>query len=627
MRAQGHKPKGSDLAILSLTALGVVYGDIGTSPLYALGDAFRGAHGVPPTPFNVLGVLSLIFWSLTFVVSVKYVGVLLKADNNGEGGILALMALIRGRKEGSAARTRTLLLFGLFGAALLYGDGVITPAVSVLGAVEGLKKVAPGLEQFIVPITMVILVVLFLGQRHGTDRVGKIFGPVMVIWFVTIAFWGVVGIMSHPAVLEAVNPIHAVQFFIEDGVKGFLILGAVVLVITGGEALYADMGHFGPRPIRVAWFGMVFPALMLNYFGQGALVLTDPSVEQPFYDLVPDWFGVPMLLIATSAAIVASQALISGAFSLTRQAVQLGYVPRVTIRHTSHKEEGQIYIPEVNGLLMVACLLCVAGFKSSSNLTAAYGIAVTGTMGITTLLFSRVARQRWGWPVWKVALVTVGFITVDLAFFGANLVKFADGGWFPLVLAAIVFVLMTTWKLGRNALTAIQKEGALPLELLIKDIEKRGITRVPGTAVFMTSSVGGTPPVMLHHLKHNKVLHERVILMSIQTSEVPTVPEEERLEYTAMPLGFHVVVAHYGFMESPDVPRLLHLLASRGLETRISDTSFYLGRETILASGHSKLSLWRKRLFILLSRNAQSAATFFNLPANRVVELGAQIQL
>ena len=627
MKPSGQQPQGRDLAVLSLTALGVVYGDIGTSPLYALGDAFRGSHGVPPTAFNVLGVLSLIFWSLTFVVSYKYVGVLLRADNNGEGGILALMALIRGRKNGSAARTRTLLLFGLFGAALLYGDGVITPAVSVLGAVEGLRKVAPGLQQFIVPITMVILVVLFVGQRHGTDRVGKVFGPVMILWFVTIAFWGVVGIVKHPAVLSAVNPVHAIQFFIEDGVKGFLILGAVVLVITGGEALYADMGHFGPRPIRVAWFGMVFPALILNYFGQGALVLSHPEVEQPFYEMVPEWFGLPMLLIATSAAIVASQALISGAFSLTRQAVQLGYVPRVTIRHTSHREEGQIYIPEVNWLLMIACLLCVAGFQSSSNLTAAYGVAVTGTMGITTLLFSRVALQRWGWPLWRVGLVAGAFLTVDLAFFGANLVKFADGGWFPLVLAAGVFMLMTTWKIGRTALSDIQKESTLPLELLIKDVEKRGVPRVPGTAVFMTSSVGGAPPVMLHHLKHNKVMHERVILMSIQTSEVPTVSDAERLEHRELALGFHIVEAHFGFMESPDVPRLLRLLASRGLEAKISETSFYLGRETILTTGHSKLSRWRKRLFVYLSRNARDAATFFNLPANRVVELGAQIQL
>ena len=623
---QPRSPVGKDLGVLALTALGVVYGDIGTSPLYALKEAFRGAHGVEPTPFNVLGVLSLIFWSLTLVVSYKYIAVMLKADNNGEGGILALLALIRGHEEPSGRR-RIFVLAGLFGAALLYGDGVITPAVSVLGAVEGLERVDPAFKQVVVPAALLILIVLFLVQRRGTASVGRIFGPTMVIWFICISLTGLAGIIQHPEVLAAINPWHAVEFFRDDGLRGFLILGSVVLVITGGEALYADMGHFGPRPIRVAWFGMVFPALILNYFGQGALVLANPGSENPFFDLVPGWALLPMIGVSTAAAIVASQALISGAFSLTRQAVQLGYSPRVTIRHTSHTEEGQIYIPEVNTMLMVACLLCVVGFRSTANLAAAYGIAVTGTMGITTVLFARVALRRWQWPVWRVAAVTGLFLVVDLSFLSANLVKFADGGWFPLVLAAGVFILLSTWKRGRLLLTTIQHEGALPLELLIKDLEKRPIVRVPGTAVFMTSDVTGVPPVMLHHLKHNKMLHERVLIMSVGTEEVPSVPDDERIELRDLSLGFHVVVAHYGFMESPDVPHLLHLLSGRGLQIKVAETSFYLGRETILPTGTTELAPWRKRLFILMSRNAQSAATFFNLPPNRVVELGAQIQL
>jgi KUP system potassium uptake protein len=627
-------PQGKALALLSLTALGVVYGDIGTSPLYALKECFSGPHGLPPTRENVLGVLSLIFWSLNFIISFKYVAIMLRADNRGEGGILALLALLRPRALVRGGRW-AMIMAGIFGAALLYGDGIITPAISVLGAVEGLSVATHALEPFVIWISIVIIVALFVVQRFGTEGVGRVFGPVTTLWFICIAALGVYGIWHQPTVLRALNPWYMVDFFMRDGIYAFLILAAVVLVVTGGEALYADMGHFGKRPIRIAWFAVVLPALVLNYFGQGAILLENPAARvNPFYMLVPGWALYPMVVVATSAAVVASQALISGAFSLTRQAIQLGYCPRVTIIHTSHKERGQIYIPEVNWALMFACVGLVLAFQTSSNLAATYGVAVTGTMTVTTLLFMAVARERWHWDWFRVLAIGGVIMLVDLAFFSANLVKIPDGGWFPLAVAALVFVIMSTWKRGRYFLTSALKESSLPLMDVIRDVEKRRVYRVPGTAVFMTSDPDGAPPVLLHHLKHNKVLHEKVILLSIQAEEIPQVREKDRVDFKELGAGFYQVIANYGFMESPDVPAVLQALALKGdamdlggLTVTVMETTFYLGRETLLPTGTARMAGWRKQLFIVMTRNAQSATAFFNLPPNRVVEMGAQIQL
>jgi KUP system potassium uptake protein len=621
------QPNRRALLALSLGALGVVYGDIGTSPLYALKECFAPEYGIAPTRANVLGVLSLIFWSLNFVVSFKYLIFIMRAHNRGEGGIMALLALLHPRQDSAGSR-RVLVALGLFGAALLYGDGVITPAISVLGAVEGIGVATPALNAATPVIAALILIGLFMFQRRGTARVGAVFGRIMLVWFGTIAALGIAGIVQHPEVLHALNPWHALAFMFRNGRQGFLILGAVILVVTGAEALYADMGHFGKRPIRLAWFGLVLPALALNYFGQGAVLLARPQTAQnPFYGLVPSWALYPMVLIATTAAVVASQALISGAFSLTRQAVQLGYSPRVTIQHTSQTEIGQIYLPGLNRTLGVLCVLLVLGFQSSGALASAYGIAVTGTMTITTLLFCAVARRRWNWSVARVATLGAVFLVVDLSFLGANLVKIAKGGWFPLVVAGVVYLLMTTWKRGRETVTGIMHDNALPLPLFLEDIGRRQPSRVQGTAVFMTSDPGGAPVVLLHHLKHNKVLHEKVIIMSISGEEIPQVKPEHRAEVTDMGSGFYLVIARYGFMESPDIPALLSTLNAHGLEAKPMETSFFLGRETLLPTGHSRLSRWRKKLFILMARNAQSATAFFNLPPNRVVELGAQVQI
>ncbi|HEY6099035.1 MAG TPA: potassium transporter Kup [Anaeromyxobacter sp.] len=624
-------PRGRTLAKLALGALGVVYGDIGTSPLYALKECFSGPHGVAPEPANVLGVVSLVIWALTFVVTFKYLAFVMRADNRGEGGILALMALV-GKTETTKAGRGVLLVLGLFGAALLYGDGVITPAISVLGAIEGVAIAAPALAHLVAPITVVILVLLFLFQKRGTATVGAVFGPIMVVWFVSIAVLGVRGILIDPGVLRAVSPVHGIRFFAAHGGHGFLVLGAVVLVITGAEALYADMGHFGSRPIRVAWLAVAMPTLLLNYMGQGAALLHDPAAARnPFYLLAPQWALYPMIAIATVAAIVASQALISGAFSLTQQAVQLGYCPRVTIRHTSYTEFGQIYIPEVNWLLGLATIALVLQFQTSSSLAAAYGIAVTGTMAITTLLFHRVARDQWLWSRWTAWPLTLVFLAVDLAFFAANLVKLEEGGWFPLAAGALVFTLMSTWKRGRELLAAQLRDAGLPLELFLSDIARKNPLRVPGTAVFMTSNVGSVPPVLLHHVKHNKVLHERVVLVSLLSEEIPSVPEPERVAVRELGCGFHQVIARYGFMETPDAPAMLESIPKRdipGPKLRLvpMETTYFLGRETLLPTGSSRMATWRKRLFIVMARNAQTASSFFRLPPNRVVEMGAQIQ-
>jgi len=620
-------PRGKALAALALGALGVVYGDIGTSPLYAIKECFGGVYSVPLSHENVLGILSLIFWALNLVVSYKYVGVMLRADNRGEGGILALMALADWKGKPSRY-TSALFAVGIFGAALLYGDGIITPAISVLGAIEGLGVATHGLEPWVVWISLAIIVVLFTMQRRGTAKVGLIFGPVTMVWFVCIALLGIAGIARAPEVLAALNPVHAILMLGRHGMASIVVLASVVLVVTGGEALYADMGHFGRRPIRLAWFAVVLPALLLNYFGQGAQLLHNPaSVDNPFYALVPRWALYPMVVIATGAAVTASQALISGAFSLTQQAIQLGYCPRLTIIHTSGAQKGQIYMPGVNWALGVACVGLILGFRTSNNLAAAYGVAVTGTMTVTTLLFMYVSSTRWRWPVWRVALVTVPMLLVDLSFVTANTAKVPHGGWFPLVVAAIVYLLMSTWKRGRAVVVGSLRESALPLDLFMQDIARREPLRVPGTAIFLTSDTSGVPPVLLHHLKHNKVLHQRVVILSVVTNDIPVVPPEERLEIRDLGQGFSVAEAHYGFMESPDMHAFFGELAAAGIQIRMGETSFFLGRETLFATGRSKLARWRKKLYIVMARNARSATAYFGLPPNRVVELGAQIQL
>jgi KUP system potassium uptake protein len=622
-------PKGKRLAVLSLTALGVVYGDIGTSPLYAIQQSFKPEYGLEVTASNIYGLLSLIVWALIVIVSVKYVAFILRADNRGEGGVLALLALVlqREHREADRARRAALIMIGIFGGAFLYGDGIITPAISVLGALEGLEIVTPALQKFVVPLAFVILLVLFSFQRKGTARVGGLFGWVMLLWFVTIAILGVMEIARDPTILKAVNPWYGVKFFLDHPMRSFVVLGAVVLVITGGEALYADMGHFGRKPIRLVWFAMVLPALLLNYFGQGALVLRDPSaVANPFYLLAPKEFLPFLLPIAISAAIIASQALISGAFSLTQQAVQLGYSPRVTIVHTSKDQAGQIYIPEVNHAMMIGTLLLVVGFGSSTALGAAYGPAMTGTMAITTILFHSVLRHRWGWPRWKANLFLIVFLSIDLAFFASNLLKVPHGGWVPLLVAVGVFTLMTTWKRGRELLREILRKGTLPLDLFLDDVKRREPVRVPGTAVFMTSDPEGAPVVLLHHLKHNKVLHQQVVIMSITTLEVPEAESEERLTVEKLTSGFYRVQANYGFMETPDVKVILAGATEYGLITKKADTTYYLGRERLITTGNTGLWTWRKKLFAVMARNAQSATEFFGIPPNRVVELGAQIE-
>jgi KUP system potassium uptake protein len=626
----GESPSGRRLGILSLTALGVVYGDIGTSPLYAIQECFRPGSGVAPTTENVYGVLSLVTWSLTLVVSVKYILFVLRADNRGEGGILALLALIqqRLRTKSAGAHASILVMLGLFGAALLYGDGVITPAISVLGAINGLSVAAPVFSQaVIVAISAIILLVLFMFQRHGTHRIGKVFGPVMLVWFTSIAVLGVIEIAREPMILLALNPAYAARFFAHNGWPGFLILGAVVLVVTGSEALYADMGHFGRKPIRVAWFAAVFPALLLNYFGQGALLLRDSSAAaNPFYKLVPDPLLYPMVILATMAAVIASQALISGAFSLTQQAMQLGYSPRVTVTHTSKEEAGQIYIPEVNKALMMGCIGLVIGFQTTENLAGAYGIAVTGTMVITTILFDVIARDRFGWPAWKANLFLIVFLIIDVSFLIANAIKIESGGWFPIVVAMGVYVLMTTWKKGRSVLRDLLRGASLPMDLFLEDVRRRKPPRVPGTAVFLTSDTSGAPVVLLHHLKHNKVLHEQVILLSIVTVDVPEVPQSERARVEELGEGFWRIIAGYGFMQSPSVSEVMECCEPQGIKIRPMDTSYYLGREQLIPTGDSPMARWRKKLFVVMARNARAATEFFGLPPNRVVELGAQIE-
>ncbi|PYR98313.1 MAG: potassium transporter Kup [Acidobacteria bacterium] len=605
---------------LTLTAIGVVYGDIGTSPLYTIRECFFGEHGVQPTHDNVLGVLSLIIYSLVLVVSVKYIAIVMRADNEGEGGILALMALMPSRP--------TPILLGLFGAALLYGDGMITPAISVLGAVEGLRVATPVFDHYIVPLSVAILVALFIVQKFGTHRVGGLFGPVMVLWFLTLCVLGIGWVVQMPSVLGAFDPRHAVMFFREHGFRGFTVLGAVFLAVTGAEALYADMGHFGRRPIRYAWFALVLPGLLLNYFGQGALLLHEPdAAHQPFFLLAPGWALYPLVALATAAAIIASQALITGAFSLTRQAIQLGYAPRLDVEHTSPQEVGQIYVPQINFALAVGTIFIVIGFGSSSALAAAYGLAVTMTMVITAILLHVVATERWKWPLQVATAVVAVFLLIDLAFFGANLLKVTHGGWLPLAIGTLIFTLMTTWKTGRKIIAARLSAKAFPLEQFIAQIRAKPPIRVPGTAVFMTAHPDGTPPALVHNLHYNKILHQQVIILSVSTSQTPFIAPKDQLTVQELGEGVYHARIRYGFMQDPDVPRTLMQAREMGAALDPEDTTYFLGRETIIVTERPGMAMWREKLFVLMARNALRATAYFRLPMGRVVELGVQVEM
>lgn len=623
---RGPGPK--RLVALSLLALGIVYGDIGTSPLYALRECFHGPHAMPLNQANIYGVLSLIFWTLVIVVTLKYQLYVIHFDNRGEGGILALLGLIGTTRRRHTFVKATLVALGVFGAALLYGDGMITPAISVLSAVEGLEVATPFFKPYIVPITIMVLVGLFAIQRRGTAGVGIIFGPVALLWFTTLAVFGIRGILWHPSVVLALNPVHAVTFFMNNGVPGFFVLGAVFLVATGGEAMYADLGHFGSRPIQIDWFLIVAPALMLQYLGQGALLIENPgAATNPFYLLAPKWALYPLVILATCATIIASQAMISGAFSLTRQAIQLGYLPRMEIIHTSSAEIGQIYMPTVNWTLMIATIALVIGFGSVSAIAGAYGVAVSTTMLITTILAYVVARELRGWSRIVAGLVSLGFLVGDVAFLVANYAKIAAGGWFPLLVAVIVFTIMTTWLRGREILTGKLREGALSTEMFIQSLRIRPPVRVPGTAVFMHRNPEAVPSSLLHSLKHYKALHRNVILLTLLTEEVAHIADEERFTIEDLGEGIHRVKARYGYMEDIDVPALMERAAAAGLPAPPMDTTYFLGRETLIVTRRpSGMMQWREKLFASMMRNAETAARFFRLPPNRVVELGAQIE-
>jgi KUP system potassium uptake protein len=609
---------------VTLTAIGVVYGDIGTSPLYAMRECFFGTHSVPPTHDNVLGVLSLIIYSLLLVISIKYIALVLRADNQGEGGILALTSLLPPR---SGTLRPLLVLLGIFGAALLYGDGMITPAITVLSAVEGLNVATPVFEPYVVPVAVAILCVVFGIQRYGTHRVGRLFGPVMVLWFLTLAVLGISWIVREPVVLTAVDPAHAVAFFRANGLHGFAVLGAVFLVVTGGEALYADMGHFGRRPIRIAWFALVLPALIINYFGQGALLLLDPKAGQPFFQLAPAWALYPLVVLSTAAAIIASQALISGAFSLTRAAIQLGYAPRLDVEHTSSWEMGQVYVPQVNWFLAISCILIVISFGSSAALAAAYGIAVALTMVITGVLLPVVARQRWGWSAAAAFALAAIFVTIDLSYVGGNLFKIFEGGWLPLTIAAVIFTLMTTWKTGRRLVAERLTARAFPLEQFVGAVAANLPTRVTGTAVFMTAQPTGTPAALAHNLRYNKILHDHVVVLTVTTAPVPHMPDDERVTVQPMGHGIYNAKVQYGFMEDPDVPEALLRVRELGVPIDPDDVTYFLGRETIVVSSRGGMAIWREKLFVLMARNAVRATAFFKLPPERVVELGVQVEM
>jgi len=615
-------PTGRRLAALALGALGIVYGDIGTSPLYAFRECFKTAYGLYPTPDAVYGLLSLIAWSLILVVSVKYLIVIIQLDNRGEGGIMALLAML------PRMRTRGLFIgLGLFGAALLYGDGIITPAISVLSAIEGLEIAAPRVAPYVLPATVVVLFLLFRFQHYGTTRVARVFGPIMLVWFVSIGVLGAAEIARQPEILAALNPWHAVRFF--GGHRGsvIFILGGVVLTVTGAEALYADLGHFGRRPIRLAWFGVALPALLLNYFGQGALVLRQPeAIANPFYLLAPAAFLYPLVGLATVATVVASQALISGVFSLTQQAIRLRYVPRMTVVHTSRSMFGQIYLPAVNTILMVGCLLLVLAFRSSTALAGAYGVAVTGTMAITSILFFAIARYRWRWPWWSASALTAAFLIVDLTFLAANTGKIPGGGWVPLAVGALAVLIMTTWHRGTGLVMQTLTQLSMPLETFLQQIEQSHLARVPGTAVFLTPNAEGAPLTLLHHVRYNRALHEEVILVSVITENVPEVEARSRMTSEPLGKGMWRVRAHYGFMEHPDVRWVVGRCCDHGMTARLEDTTFYVGRVHWIPTGAAPMVRWRKRLFAFMAWNASSATDFFRIPSERLLDLGARIE-
>lgn len=611
-----------------LGALGIVFGDIGTSPLYAFRECFT-AHHVPATPENVFGILSLVFWSLVLVVSIKYLILVLRADNNGEGGILALMSLVQPEKKIASDRLRSyFILTGLFGAALLYGDGMITPAISVLSAVEGLAFATPVFDPYIIPITVVVLFGLFAVQRIGTGSIGALFGPIVVVWFLTLGGLGLFGMVQSPEVLYALNPQYALALFQRGHWMAFEIMGAVFLVVTGGEALYADMGHFGRRPIQAGWFLIAFPCILLNYFGQGALLLHHPeAASNPFYHLAPQWMLIPLVVLATFTTVIASQAVISGAFSLTYQAVQLGYLPRIEIRHTSPDEKGQIFVPTVNWALFVSTIWLVMTFGSSSHLAAAYGIAVSTTMVITTVLIGFLAHRIWNWPLWRVLVVFSAFLIVDLAFFGSNLLKIRQGGWFPLLIGGAVLLVMATWRTGRKILAHYMTVNAVSFEKLFRQIDEHPPVRVPGSAVFMASDTSVAPPALVHNLRHNKCLHETILVIRIVTRDVPHIPFGNRVSVRKLREGFYSVLAEYGFNDRPNVPQVLRQLGSVGISISLPDVTFFLGRETILASHKAGMQIWREHLFAVLSRNAQRATAFFQIPPDQVIEIGLQIEI
>jgi KUP system potassium uptake protein len=627
-----HHPQGS-LAKLAVGAVGIVFGDIGTSPIYAFRETFAGHHTLVPDALHIYGVLSLIFWSMMIIVTLKYVTIIMRADNKGEGGSLALLALINRMTSGKKRWTSGIVLLGVFATALFYGDSMITPAVSVLSAVEGLTTVQASFAPFVIPVAIGILVGLFAIQSRGTARVGLMFGPIMLFYFGTIAVLGVMHLVHYPAVILAMlNPLNVFHFFAIDPVRAFVAMGSVVLAVTGAEALYADMGHFGRRPIKYSWLYFVLPALLLNYMGQGAMLLTLPpaeaieTVKNPFFYLAPEALRLPLVILATAAAIIASQAVISGAFSVTQQAIQLGFIPRLRITHTSESAAGQIYIPIVNWALMVMVMLLVLTFQSSSNLAAAYGIAVTGAMLIDGVLIAVVLFTLWNWNRWLAGALLAVFFTVDLAYLAANLLKVPDGGWFPLLVGAIAFTLLTTWAKGRKLMIDRMNEAALPMEVFIKSASTSA-ARVPGTAVFMTTSISGVPHALLHNLKHNKVLHERVMLLTVRIEDIPFVSEDRRVETKDYGAGFFRVILRYGFMEEINVPSALADVKGIGSQCKMMDTSFFLARQTLLPSARPGMAVWRERLFAWMLRNAESAMEFFKLPTNRVIELGSQVEI
>ncbi len=625
---QGATLNKKQQAVLALAALGVVYGDIGTSPLYTMKEVFAGIHPIPLTPENVLGILSLILWSLIIVVSIKYVVFIMRADNRGEGGIMAMIALALQGAKGQPKYQRAIMLAGLLGAGMFYGDGMVTPAISVLSALEGLDVATPAFRPFVIPLTLTVLFVLFFVQRKGTGSVGALFGPVMLLWFATLGCLGIYNIVSSPEVLRAFSPTYGLFFLVENRGIAIVAMGAVVLSVTGAEALYADMGHFGSKPIRQAWFGFVLPALMLNYFGQGALLLAHPeAAENPFYHLAPHWMLLPLVALATLATVIASQAVISGAFSVTRQAMQLGFLPRLEVQHTSVKTQGQVYLPGVNWGLFFAVVILVLGFRSTNNLAAAYGIAVTGDMVITSILATFVAAKSWGWG-WKRAIALfAAFLVVELTFLFANVLKIPDGGWFPLAAGALVFLLMSTWKRGSQMVTERTSGEAVELEPFIDALLISEPVRVMGTSVFMASDNIHVPNAMLHNLMHNKVLHERVLVVSVEVFDVPYVPEIDRVEIHALKGDFYRLTVQYGFKDEPDIPLALSLCAEQGLVIDMMETSFFLGRATLIPRVGAGMMLWREKLFVYMYRNAGSATSFYKIPSNRVVELGTQVVL